>query len=162
MSLLTDSHVWFVISFLVFLGVAWKLGRGAVLAVLDGKIEAIKKDIETAENLRVEAQELLAQYQRKQRDALKDAEEIIENARKHSEENRKAAEAELEETMARREQQLKERLVRMEQAAIQEIKSYAAELALSATTQIITDKLDKKTNEKLVDQAIKDVGNNIH
>ena len=42
------------------------------------------------------------------------------------------------------------------------LRSFAASLAMEATAQIIADKLDKKANENLVDQAIKDIGKNIH
>lgn len=162
MEFLHDTHIWLVLSFVIFLALAWKFGKAAILGALDGRIETIRKDIETAENLRVEAQELLAQYQRKQRDALKDAEAIIETAKNNAEEYRKQAESELTEAMKRREKQLKERLKRMEQNAVQEIRQYAAELAIEATAQIITDKLDKDTNEKLVGQAIENIEKNIH
>ena len=76
MELLQDSHVWFAISFAVFVGLAWHLGKDAVLNALDARINEIRKDIETSEPLRIEAQEMLAQYQRKHRDAMQDAEKI--------------------------------------------------------------------------------------
>lgn len=162
MELLHDEHTWLLASFLVFLAIVWKVGRPAILAQLDSRITLIKKEIETAENLRVEAQELLAQYQRKHRDALLESERIIATARQHAEEIRVKAESDLEETMERREKQLKERLHRMELAAIDEVRAYAADLAIKATTEIIVKKLDKKANETLVDQAIKDMSSNIH
>ncbi|MEZ5918804.1 MAG: hypothetical protein R3D66_02415 [Alphaproteobacteria bacterium] len=160
--LLHDSHIWLLASFGVFLAIAWKVGKPAVLQQLDTRIAAIRDEISRAENLRVEAQELLAQYQRKHRDALQESERIIETARQHAQEIRTKAEADLEETMTRREAQLSERLKRMEQNAIDDIQAYAADLAIKATGEIIAGKLDKKANEKLVDQAIKDIGVNIH
>ncbi len=162
MELLGDATVWLLLSFIIFSVIVWRAGKQAFLNLLDNRIENIRSEIETAENLRVEAQELLAQYQRKHRDAVKDAEDIIANAQTHADEIRKKAEEELEEIMARREKQLKERLDRMEKSAATEIQKYAADLAIKATTEIIAGQLDKKANEKLVDQAIKDVGSNIH
>lgn len=157
-----DPTAWLAISFVLFLFILVKKGRGALLGMLDNRIESIRSEIETAENLRVEAQELLAQYQRKHRDAVKDAEQIIANAEKRAEEITKEAEAELKEISSRREKQLKERLARMEQSAIAEIQKYAADLAIKATAEIISDHLDKKQNASLVDQAIKDLPGNIH
>lgn len=156
------SYIWYLFSFVIFAGLAWKLGSKAIANKLDQRIEGIRKDIETAENLRVEAQELLAQYQRKHRDAMKDAERIIADARKNAKESIKQAEKELDETIKLRETQLQGRLKRMEESAIHEIKAYAADLAMKAATEIITEKLDKKTAEKLVDQSIKDVASNLH
>lgn len=162
MGLLSDSTIWLLLSFIIFSVILWRKGKDAFLALLDKRIEQIRQDIQTAENLRVESQELLAQYQRKHRDAVKEAEKIIANAEKRAEELRKQSEADLKETMDRRERQLKERLARMEQSAIADIQKYAADLAIEATAEIIADALDKKANEKLVDQAIKDIGKNIH
>lgn len=161
MALFQDTSIWVLISFLIFVTVLWRVGKDKVLAALDKRIEEIRKEIGTAESLRVEAQELLAQYQRKQRDAAKEAEEIVANAKAHAAEIQKQAEKDLKEIAKRRENQLKERLERMEQNARQEIQAYAAELAVKATTEIISRQMDEKTNENLVDQSIKNVTKHI-
>lgn len=162
MELLLDTHVWYALSFIIFAAIVWQFGKPAFLGMLDKRILEIKKEIETAENLRVEAQEMLAQYQRRQRDAAGEADKIITNAKKSAKQFQKKAEADLAESMKRRENQLTERLVRMEQNAMQEIQAYAAEIAMRAATDIIIDKLDKKTNEKLVEQSIENIEKHIH
>ena len=91
-----DTNVWVTISFVVFALLAFKLGRKSILAGLDSKIEAIRTEIQTAESLRVEAQELLAQYQRKQRDAEQEAAQIVAQAKAHAKRIQEAAEAERE------------------------------------------------------------------
>ncbi len=162
MEFLSDEHAWLVISFIAFLGILWKFGKDAMLNALDGRIGDIQKEIQTAESLRIEAQEMLAQYQRKHRDAMQDAEKIIADAKVSAEANRKQAEENLKSNLERREAQLKERIKRMEQSAINEIQTYAADLAMKAATEIITDKLDQKTSEKLIDQSIKDLSTQMH
>ncbi|MCB9989079.1 MAG: hypothetical protein H6868_07080 [Rhodospirillales bacterium] len=162
MELLHNPAVWVLISFVIFAIIAYRYGRDAFLAKLDGRIAEIRTDIETAELLRVEAQELLAQYQRKQRDAEKEAEAIMANAKDHAERIRKQAEADLSDSMARREQQLEERLHRMEQAAKQQIQAYAAELAVKAAAGIIADHMDEKSAAKLIDQTIGDISKKMH
>ncbi len=157
MEIFQDTGTWVLFSFLIFAFVMWKYGKDGILAALDKRIEAVRKEIETAETLRVEAQELLAQYQRKQRDTAKEADEIVANAKVHAAEIKKQADKDLKEIAARRELQLTERLARMEQNAVQEIQTYAAELAVKATSELIAKQMDKKTNENLVDQSIKDV-----
>ena len=162
MDLLHDSSIWLLVSFLIFAGIVFKFGKGALLSMLDARIESIREEIKTAENLRVEAQEMLAQYQRKHKDAVKDAEDILAKSKQQADEIKKKAEKDLDDTIARREKQLQERLERMKQNAKDEILEYASNLAIAATSEIIADKLDKKANEKLVDQAIKDIDKNIH
>lgn len=160
--MLTDTNFWYVLSFIIFSALILKLGMPALNVLLDVRIAQIKSDLEEAENLRVEAQEMLAQYQRKHRDAVKESEGILEKAKENAAKFKESAEAELEEVIKRREAQLEDRLMRMQQNAINEIQSYAADLAMNAAQQIIVDNLDKKTNATLVDDAIKDIETNIH
>lgn len=154
---LQNAEVWVTFSFLIFVVGLVVFGRKPLLAKLDAKIAEIKKDIETAAALRAEAQELLSLYQRKQQDAEREAQAIIENAKKHAAEISRQADDERREILRRREQQLTERLRRMEEAAKQEILAYAADLAVKATTDIIAGKMDDKTNAKLVEQSMKQI-----
>lgn len=159
---LDDPNVWFTLSFVIFAGVIYKYGIPALNKMLDGRIAKIIEDLHEAENLRIEAQEMLAQYQRKHRDALDESKKILDTARENAEQYRVTVEAELEDTIARREQQLEDRMKRMEQNAITEIQGYAADLAMNAAKEIIAKKLDKSTNAKLVEEAIVNVERNIH
>lgn len=165
-NLLADSHagsgLWYLISFLGFAFIVYKFGFPILIGMLDKRIEEIREELKNAENLRIEAQEMLAQYQRKHKDAVKDADAIVENAKAQAKDMQKTAEKELDEVIARREKQLEERIDRMKQNAREEILEYASSLAIAATTEIIADQLDKKSNEKLVDAAIKDISKNIH
>ncbi len=162
MEFLLDPAVWVFISFLIFAKIAFRFGRAALIDKLDSRIAEIRKEIETAESLRVEAQELLAQYQRKQRDASKEADAIIETAEKHAAAIKKKAETELDELMSRRERQLEERLHRMEQVARRDIQTYAAALTAKATAEIIAEKMDKKDKARLVDEAISEFPSQFH
>lgn len=157
MTLFSDTGFWVFLSFLLFAAAGYRFGWGRFMAKLDGKIEKIREDLSTAESLRIEAQELLAQYQRRQRDAAAEAEEIVASAKKAAEMIRKEAEEELSATLSRKEVQLAERLKRMEDSAKAEIRAYAAELAVKATEEIISSKLDQAANDRLVDASIKSV-----
>lgn len=157
MEFLNDANNWVLISFLIFVAIFMKFGKNALLGKLDARIAEIKREIETSESLRIEAQELLAQYQRKQRDAAKEAEAIVSHARESATQIRREAEAALKDTMARRESQLQERLQRMEEKAMNDIRAYAAELAVRATREIIVTEMDESTNAGMVDNSIKAV-----
>ncbi len=152
-----DPHSWVAVSFVIFVIVAWVLGRKPVSAKLDGHIDKISKAISTAETLKNEAQSLLDQYRAKQQEAASDAKKIVENARRHAEEIQRNAEQDLADTAKRREQQLQERLQRMQDAAANEIRAYAAELAVKATAELIAAHMDEQTNARLVDDSIRDM-----
>jgi len=155
MEFLGNATNWVLISFVLFAIGFWKFGLKALMGKLDRRIEEIRQEIATAEALRVESQELLAQYERRQRDASQEADAIIASAQKHAAEIQKQAESDLNEMVARKEAQLKERLKRMEDVAMQDIKTYAAELSIKATAEIIAKQMDQATNDRLIDQSIK-------
>lgn len=157
-----DTNLWVAISFVIFATIIFILGRKSVSASLDGKITEIKNEIENAERLRVEAQELLAQYQRKQRDAEKEAGEMLEHAKKQAKQLKKDAEKELVATMNRREDQLAERLKRIEENAISEIQSHAADLTVTASQEMIVKTLDDKLNASLNEKTITDIAKQIN
>ncbi|MFN3701319.1 MAG: hypothetical protein ACK4VI_07350 [Alphaproteobacteria bacterium] len=158
---LKDENIWLVFSFAIFCYILWKYGKPAFLRILDGRIETIKTQLQEAESLRIEAQELLAQYQRKQRDAESEAESIIAKAEQGALDIRKNAEKQLNETLQRRESQFKDRLKQMEEQAMQQIREYATNLSIQATTQIIAEKMDNKTQSALIEQSMGAVGKNL-
>lgn len=157
-----STDFWISLSFVIFLFVLWKFGKDAVLGMIDNKIDGIKKDIETAETLRIEAQELLAQYQRKHKDSIKEAEAIIKSAEERVTEIRRNADQEINDMISIREKQLQDRLQRMEESAIEDIRKYAADLTVRATARIIEDQLDSKTDEKLIKETSQKIGASFH
>ncbi|MAF68005.1 MAG: hypothetical protein CMH25_01505 [Micavibrio sp.] len=156
-SFFQDTNNWVLISFIIFAVVSYKLGRRSVLNALDSRIEKIKNDIDTAENLRIEAQELLAQFQRKQREADQEAKRIIETAKEHAKGIQKKASSQMKESASRREKWLDQRLKRMEADAVEHMKSKASELAIAATTQILMQRLDEKSHDALVKKTVKEL-----
>lgn len=152
-----DTNLWVALSFILFAVCAYKLGGKAVAKSLDDRIAEIKREIETAESLRIEAQELLAQYQRKQRDAEKEAREIVAGAQKQVEKIKEAAEADIAEMADRREAQLTDRLKRIEDKAMADIQNHAAAMAVEAARQIIAQTVDEKTAADLTRTAIADL-----
>ncbi len=117
--LLHNSGVWVLFSFLIFVGIAWKMGRHSVLRGLDERIEAIRREIDSARTLRSQAEALVAQYERKHSECLAESKAIVDRARGHAERIRHHEEALLAQAIARREEALAERIRRMEEAAVQ-------------------------------------------
>ncbi len=152
-----DTNIWVLCSFVIFAFILIKAGKSAMVTVVDTKIEKIKRELEEAENLHTEAQELLAQYQRKHANAVKESEKIIENAETYANKIRKQAKKELKENIIRREQQLEERIGRMKSNALLDIKRNAANIAIAAAREVITAGYTKKLDKTIVDETIKNV-----
>ncbi|MFA5592048.1 MAG: hypothetical protein WC989_01900 [Micavibrio sp.] len=152
-----DTNIWVAFSFVVFVLAGYFFGRKAVAGALDAKIAEIKAEIENAEALKAEAHALLADFQAKQADAQKAADEIIAQAKAAALAVQQNAEAELDESIARREAQLADRLKRIEERAIAEMRNHAADLSIEATREIISKTMDTKSSGNLIDQAVQSV-----
>lgn len=159
---LYDATNWVLISFVIFAVVFIKYGWSSVLAKLDGRIAEIRNELATAEKLRIEAQQMLAEYQAKHRDAMNEAAEMASRARAQAETIRERAEDDLAETLARREKQLEDRLNRIEQAAEAELRQATADMALKASESIIRQSLDAKGQSALVDKSLASLPSNIN
>ncbi len=156
-----DATLWVLISFLIFMGLAWKLARKPLLGKLDARIAEIRRELASAAELKQEAEGLIAEYGRKQQEAEQEAQRIVEAAREQAAMIRAQAEKDADELMARKEAQLSEKMTRIGDSARQEIRDYAADLAVKATAEIITRTLDDKARARLADESIKKVASGL-
>ena len=145
------------IAFVIFVVlVAWK-GTKKLTAGLDQRADAIRKQLDETQNLREEAQAALASYQRQQRDALAEADEIVAQAKADAERMKVQAENVLTATIKRREEQAVERIAQAEATAIKDVRDQAIELAIGVATKIITEKMTKTVQNELVKDAADDL-----
>lgn len=161
-ALLHDPTLWLVFSFVTFMILAFVFGRKSVLSILDTKIEKIRHDISAAEKLQADAETLLNQYKSNLQNASVEADRIIAKAKLQAEDIRNQSELNFAETLSRRETMLKTRIDQMERAAIDDIRRYAAELAVSATTEIIAQKLSEQKASSLADASIRNISDKLN
>ncbi len=157
-----DPTLWLVFSFATFVILSFVFGRKIVLGILDSKIEKIRNDISAAEKLHAEAQDLLNKYKSDLQNAAIEADRIIAKAKSQAEDIKAKAESELAASMTRREDMLKNRIDQMERGAMDDIRRYAAELAISATSEIISQKLSASSAEKLADESIRHISEKLN
>jgi len=157
-----NPTTWVAIALVIFIALAFKPAKKAILSALDSKIDEIKNQVEEASKLRDEAQALLAEYERKQQQAAQHAEEMIDAARKEAEDFRVRSESELNANLERQRKMAMERIALAEEKALQEVRAAAADLAIAATEKLVTDKVAGTDGDKLVDKAIADLGGKLH
>lgn len=162
MDFLGSEKSWVLISFLIFLYVFFKYAYSFVIEKIDARIADIKTELQTVETLRVEAQELLAQYQRKHKDALKEADEIIALAKSQAENIKAQAMQDMESAKARREKQLQDRLARIEREALQDIQNHTVTLAIQASKDLIIKNSDKKASKAMLDKSLENIPEQLH
>ena len=156
-SLIQDPTFWVAVAFVVFVVLVFKPIKGALIGGLDAKIAEIRQEVEEAEKLREEAQSLLANYQRQQRQAIQDAEAIVAHAKEEAERHRAEADEAMKDMVRRQEEQAREKIAQAEAAAIQEVRSMSIELAMAAAEKLLADRLAGEEGSHLIDNSIEDI-----
>ncbi len=153
-ALLQDPTFWTLVAFVIFIAAAFKPIKKALLNGLDSRIETIRTEVEQAQQLREEAQTLLASYQRKQREAQQEAEDIVNRAKQDAEIHRAEAEKELKALLERQKELAVEKIAQAEATAVQEVREIAVDLAVAATEKILAEKVTGSLSDSLVDKAV--------
>ena len=150
-----DTSLWVSLAFVFVVILFWRMGvHKTVSAALDKRAQKIADELDQARKLREEAQELLAQYQRRQRAAEDEAKEIIEQAKRDARRIESEAREKIDQQIARRAKAAEERIARAEAQAIAEVRGQAADLAVEAARDIIRERMDKGAQSALIDKAI--------
>lgn len=139
----------------------WKAGP-MILGSLDARAAKIKAELDEAQRLREEAQKTLADYQRKQRDALKEAQEIIAHARGEAERAAQQAARDLEAALDRRQRQALEKIALEETKAIAEVRNIAVDIAIAAARRVLAEHIDPARRANLIDDAIAQLPQALH
>lgn len=161
-ALFGEAEFWVLIAFVISMAiVVWK-ARGAMLGMLDRRAEKIKAELDEARRLAEEAQKALAQHQLRQRDALKEAEAIIAQARAEAERAAEEGRKDLAAALERRKRLAAEKLVLEEQKALNEVRTAAVDIAVAAVRRILAEDLDAQRRAALVDQAIAALPETLH
>jgi len=150
------SFVLFV-ALLAYLGVHKLLGKA-----LDTRAAGIRAELDEARQLREDAQEVFAEFERKQKEVEGQAEDIVAHAKVEAEAAAEQAKADIAASIERRLKGADEQIALAEANAVREVRDRAAAIAIAAAAEVLGRGLDDDRAAGLVDTAIKDVGNRLH
>jgi F-type H+-transporting ATPase subunit b len=159
--MLHDPEFWVLIAFLVFIAAVGKKAWAMITGMLDGKAAAIKSELERAVELREEAQTLLAGYQRQQRDAVKETEDIVAQAHQTARIESEQAKSDLAEALERRGKSATDKIAQAEARALEQIRADTVDMTIAATRRVIAESLDEARSGVLIDEAIAGLGKNL-
>ncbi len=157
-----DPQFFVAVAFVITIALVGKTVYQKISIALDERSESIRRNIEDATKLREEAQDLLASYERKQRDSINEAQEISERAHAQAEILTKKATADIEKTIERRKQQAKDRIIQAEITARDEIRAAVVDLAIETSRRLLAKEVSDKKGDKLIDETIKNLKTTIH
>jgi F-type H+-transporting ATPase subunit b len=152
------AEFWVAVAFVCFFAVLGYLGvHRSVVDSLDARGARIKSELDEATKLREEAQALLSEFERKGREAEKEAEAIIASAKAEAERLAAEAKTKMEDFVARRTKMAETKIAQAEAQALADVKSAAADAAVAAAERILSVSAKGKTAEDLVARGIEDV-----
>ena len=160
--LLREGEFWVLVAFVIAISFLVYKARVAALAALDQRAAKIKSGLDEAQRLAEEAQKSLAQYQLKQRDALKESEAIVEQARAEAARFLAQARSDLAAALERRRRMAIERIALDEAKAVTEVRNQAIEVAVAAVRRILARDLDAANRATLIDRAIAALPETLH
>lgn len=150
------SLIVFVVNFLLLLGVLYIFAYKPILRVMDRRSERIQESLEAADRAREEAASSQADTRAQLQEARVEGQRLIEQARqmadRYREEERERVRQESEAALVR----AREDIQRERDAAIAEVQSHFADLAVTAAERVIERSLDRDAHQELIDRVLQE------
>jgi F-type H+-transporting ATPase subunit b len=146
--------IWTLLLFGISILVLAKLAFPRISEALDRRQKAIEDSIDAAERTRQEADQLLADYRERLREARGQADEIIERARKAAESHERTSTEDAREKREQLMEQTRREIEAETRRAIDEIRREVADLTVMATEKVTRKTLTEEDQRRLVQEAL--------
>ena len=150
-------YIWTILTFLVLLTALAKFAWGPLLKALESRQATIRKSLDDAKLATEELARLQQESAQIVRQARVEAEAIISQSRTDAarlrDEMRQKAKAESDGIVKNAERQIQLETTR----ALEQIRHEAIDLSVAIASKIIQRNLSKEDNEKLIDEALRQV-----
>ena len=151
--------IWTIITFLVLLAVLrWK-AWGPIVAAIERREKTIRDAIDSARKERGEALQLLEENKRMLIEARKETAAMIERGRKDSETVRVELIDKARQDAGEVVTQGRMQIERETRAAVGQLRSEAASLAVMAAGRIVKVSLDEAAHKRLVEECLQEISN---
>ena len=150
-----DATFWVAVSFflffagLIYLKVPHKINTSLTL-----KINEIRKEIDEAEKLKLEAKKLLSDYESKIDKSKKESKKIIDAAKKESEKSIIDNTEKFHHIIEERKKNTEQKIVQMKVSAIKDIKNISISITIEAVEKLMKNSIDKNKLEKLYKKSL--------
>lgn len=152
------AQIWAQVALVIFLAVVIYLKvPGMITKSLDERAGKIAAELNSAKQLREDAQALLAEYQKKRKEAEAEAAHIVAAAKREAEALAADAKQKTADYVARRTMLSEQKIKQAEVEAVNAVRSAAVDLAIAASEKLIASKLNEGTSSGLFDSAVAEV-----
>ena len=155
-AIMLEAEAWVAIAFVLFLGLLVYMGaHRRVITAIDARQARIKAELDEAVRLRQEAQAVLAEFERKGREAEGEAAAIVAAAKAEAERLAVEAKARMEDFVVRRTKMAEAKIAQAEAQALADVRAAAADTAVAAAEKILGTAAKGKVAEDLLARVSK-------
>ncbi len=148
---------WAIISFGILLLLFRKYILPPIHHILDERVSRIRGDMEEAEKMKQQAEQVLVDYQQQLASIHERATEILDEAQSRAEKAHSKAMQQLEEDVERKKAAFAEDLEYAREQAMKEVKGIAVEISMLATKKLLNRNLSREEAGKMVESSIEEI-----
>ena len=153
-----DATFWVAVSFFIFFGILVYLKvPQKINNYLIEKINEIKNEIKNAETLKVEAKNILSDYENKIDKSKNETKEILNAAKKESENNILEKTKKFHQLIEERKKITEQKILQMKQNALKDIKNASVKISVEAVENLIKKSIDKNKVESIYSKGLDQV-----
>ena len=153
-----DATFWVAISFLIFFsGLIYLKIPQKINSSLVSQIEDIKKELDETEKLKIEAKNLLSDYENKIDKSKKETLEIIKLAKKDNEKNILDKTKKFHQVIENRKKNAELKISQMKENALKDIKDVSIKISVKTVEHLIKNSIDKNKIEKIYSESLDQV-----
>jgi F-type H+-transporting ATPase subunit b len=153
-----DATFWAFVALVIFFGIVFYMKvPGMIGKSLDERANRIRNELDEARRLREEAQQLLAEYQRKRKEAEQEASDIVAAAKREAGHLIEEAHKKTEDYVARRTALAEQKIAQAERDAVSEVRSSAVDIAVEAARSVLAGKVDAKADADLFKASVQEL-----
>ncbi|MGP8233733.1 MAG: ATP F0F1 synthase subunit B [Methylovirgula sp.] len=150
-----DAEFWDSVAFIVFAGLLGYFGLHKKIAeALDARSARVKAQLDEAISLRKEAEDLLASFVEKKKQAEEEAKAIIAQAQVEAELIAEEAHVRVADFVQRRTKQAEDKIASAETQALAQVRNAATDAAAKASEIVLKSQAQGAYGDELVEQGI--------
>jgi F-type H+-transporting ATPase subunit b len=156
--MLNTAEFWVLVATIIFVILLGYMGVfGSLIEAIDGRRLKIEAELDEARRLKQEAADLVAEYQRKRGEAETEAAAMLAQARAEADRYAEEAKTRMDEFVQRRTKMAEGKIAQAEAQALADVRAAAADAAVAAAGDILSQSAKGKVADDLLTRGIADV-----
>jgi F-type H+-transporting ATPase subunit b len=149
--------VWTIVVFAISLFILSRAVFPRIGEALDNRAKSIEGDIDSAQELRREADKILDEYRERLKEARAQSEEIVQRARQTAESHEHEARDHGQEILTEAAKRAEREIEAATKRALDDIRREVADLTVMATEKVTRKTLDEADQRRLVEEALNEL-----